>query len=690
VSPLGAFYLIAAPPLLALQVWLALSNGSLISFGPADAKTALGFAMRVAAVVLPLACLSALALAKAWERSFNTAGRTRLMVGASAGLINTAAWSAIVAPMLTVEPSYLAGLGIRASLPHSLQTAISMALGLAIACGLAILVCSITAWFLISKRWRERIWYGVDALLLIAVSAAFAFLPTRPHSADPNALTLPLLKHAITTLAVLRLVIRLVPRLLDLIERIHYQPLVAARHLRSRKSGFLAAISVLSILAVTVSCCALTTTLSVMGGFRSDLKRKILGNNAHIVIDRERQAIDPWTKLLADARAVPGVSGASPYVTGEVMLASASNFASAVLRGIDPQSVREVSDLAKNMRAGKLDYLQHPELAVDSQPAIWPVQKRAAMAPSQAPPTLPSDDISAQPLNRRRAPLDPYLLDDAERAQKASESDRREKVPGIILGQELASALRLFTGDEVQVISPLGGLGPSGPIPKSRNFRVVGIFYSGMYEYDAKHAYAELGTTQRFLNTGEGINGIEIKVPDLEKAPIVAARLRKSLGHYALRIQDWQQLNSRLFGALELEKLAMFLVLGIAVLVASFCIAGTLTLMVQEKAREVAVLKAMGSSDSAIVAVFIIEGALIGALGATLGLFLGYMACFGAEHLGIRMDPEVYYIDRLPVHIDGVEFALVALASIVVCLLVTVYPALLASKVRPVEALRYE
>jgi lipoprotein-releasing system permease protein len=258
------------------------------------------------------------------------------------------------------------------------------------------------------------------------------------------------------------------------------------------------------------------------------------------------------------------------------------------------------------------------------------------------------------------------------------------------LGQELASALRLFTGDEVQVISPLGGLGPSGPIPKSRNFRVVGIFYSGMYEYDAKHAYAELGTAQRFLNTGAGISGIEIKVPDLEKAPLVAGRLRQSLGHYALRIQDWQQLNSRLFGALELEKLAMFLVLGIAVLVASFCIAGTLTLMVQEKAREVAVLKAMGSSDSAIVAVFIIEGALIGALGATLGLFLGYMACFGAEHLGIRMDPEVYYIDRLPVHIDGMEFALVALASIAVCLLVTVYPALLASKVRPVEALRYE
>jgi lipoprotein-releasing system permease protein len=141
---------------------------------------------------------------------------------------------------------------------------------------------------------------------------------------------------------------------------------------------------------------------------------------------------------------------------------------------------------------------------------------------------------------------------------------------------------------------------------------------------------------------------------------------------------------------LALEKLAMFIALGIAILVASFCIAGTLTLMVQEKGREVAILKAMGTSDRTVVGVFVIEGGLIGVLGAALGIFLGYMMCFAAEHFGIRMNPEVYYIDRLPVHMDLTEFLFTGLAAIAVCLLVTIYPALLASRLRPVDALRYE
>ncbi len=211
-----------------------------------------------------------------------------------------------------------------------------------------------------------------------------------------------------------------------------------------------------------------------------------------------------------------------------------------------------------------------------------------------------------------------------------------------------------------------------------------------MYEYDMKHAYIDLRVAQRFLRSEGRISGVEVKVEEVEDAPALAAQLASTIGLGGLRVRDWKMMNQQLFGALALEKLAMFITLGIAVLIAGFSVFGTLTLLVQEKRREVGILKAMGTSARSVIRIFVIEGLLIGAAGGLMGLGLGFVLTFAAEHFGIRMNPEVYYIDKLPVHLDPTEFAVVGAATVLVCLAATLFPAYQASRVRPIDALRYD
>ncbi len=576
---------------------------------------------------------------------------------------------------------------------------------------LTLRITTLSSWFLIPKRIRLGLWSAFDLVILVAFVAVTILLPIQPASDDPAALALASVRLSVTVVFAVRVFVRTIGPFLNGIERVGFQALVAARHLRARKSDFLTAISVLSICAVSASSCSLVTTLSVMGGFRDDLKRKILGNHAHVVIDKEEGGFEQWQLALDQVRRVEGVSGAAPYVAGEVMLTSASNLGGAVLRGIDPAAIDAVIELRRNLRQGRIEYLEHPERLLDLPPeetrgfslplhTSWRARRED---PDEAPPppedpngisrdeVLDPPDLPELPPSRSGTRADPdEEVDRLLRGDTEPTRPVRQVLPGIIIGQELARSLRLYVGDEVNVVTPHGDLGPSGPMPKSRPFRVAGIFYSGMYEYDMKYCYVMLDTAQRFLGQGTSITGIEIKVDEIERAPAIADEIRSAVARPDLRVQDWQELNKNLFGALALEKLAMFVALGIAILVAGFCVFGTLTLMVQEKGREVGILKAMGTASQAIIAIFMFEGLLIGLFGATIGLGLGYVACFIMEHFGIRMSPEVYYIDRLPVHVDGIEFALVALASTLVSLVATIFPALLASKMRPVDALRYE
>jgi len=470
---------------------------------------------------------------------------------------------------------------------------------------------------------------------------------------------------------VLALIAAALPWLLDRLENRSFVSFVGARHVRSQKSGFLTVISVLSICGVAISSCALSSVVSVMGGFSQDLKRKILGNNAQIVIDTTAQT--PWgdyDEVLARVRAVPGVVAATPVAQGEVMVSSASNLAGVIVRGIDPDTIGGVIELPKNIEVGRFEYLKEPERLV----------------------RLPPDEViglgpgGEQYLKGAELPPLPDDIDPAVREAITTRPVR----PGLIIGRELAKTLHVYIGDEVTLVSPLGDLGPMGVMPRTRKFRIAAIFFSGMYEYDATHVYATLEEAEDYFALGGKVSAVDVKVDDADVADRLAPLVTAAIQRPDLRVRDWREMNRNLFSALKLERFATFIILSIAIMVASFCIICTLLLMVTEKGKEIAILKALGASDGAIQRTFMTEGVIIGGIGTVFGVVTGLAVCTGLKWFGLRLDPDVYYIDRLPINVDPVDFMTVAIAALTICTLATIYPAKAASSLRPVDGLRYE
>jgi hypothetical protein len=307
-------------------------------------------------------------------------------------------------------------------------------------------------WFSLARTTRARVWLAADVALLAALVAATTQLPFVPVEGVAASAGRAALRLAITVAFGVRAFIRLLPPIFEVVERIGFRAQVAARHLRARKSGFVTAIGTLSVLAVAFSSCSLTTTLSVMGGFRQDLKQKILGNTAHAVIssrDTEDADIEPWRPTVDALAGNPKVSGASAFVTGEVMVSSATNLAGAVLRGIDPKTISSVSDLERNLKRGKLSFLSDPE-SLEAIPD--------------------ADLVDPLPLHRGEKLPPPPSDGGSDRGGPAQTDDKRDAntpvLPGVIVGQELARSLRLYVGDEVNIVSPLGDLGPIGPHPE--------------------------------------------------------------------------------------------------------------------------------------------------------------------------------------------------------------------------------
>lgn len=466
-----------------------------------------------------------------------------------------------------------------------------------------------------------------------------------------------------------------VPYVLDALERGGFIGFVSARHVRATKSGFLTVISVLSIVGVALSALALCVVVAVMGGFGADLKRKILGNNAHVRLESKKVGgFTNWHDLADELRLVPGVKAVTPVAGGESMASSASNTAGVLLRGVDTETIGTVIDLLANIEVGKFKYLEDTK-RLANLPASEPI----GIGPGGEV-YLKGPDLKSY-TSKLDGELDPSVKDAVNEA---------DEFPGIVIGRELAKSLHVYVGDEITLVSPIGDLGPMGLMPKSRRFRIAAIFYSGMYEYDASQAYVKLDEGQDFLDLKQNITALEVKLEEAEKVDAVRPLIEKKLDRDDVRVRDWKELNKNLFSALKLEKIATFVILSLAIMVASFCILCTLLLMVTEKSKEIAILKSLGASDRAILKIFMTEGVMIGAIGTYFGVATGFAAIKGLTWFGLRLDPDVYYVDRLPISADVSDFALVALSALVITTLATVYPAIAASQLRPVEGIRYE
>jgi lipoprotein-releasing system permease protein len=421
-----------------------------------------------------------------------------------------------------------------------------------------------------------------------------------------------------------------------------YEIFVGLRYLRAkRRNRTISLNTVVSIAGITLGVAALIGTVGIMTGFKEDIQAKILGTTAHIIVqDRMKDGMSDYDPVTKQVATVPGVVAATPFVLKQVLLTTQTGVQGSVIRGIDPQREGTVTELAKNLSTGQLADLSRPVKV--KQP--------------------PADD-----------PTGP-----------AVETEK----PGIILGKELALRLGVFVGDTVNVVSPVGPISAIGMVPKIRTFALVSLFQSGMYEYDSSLAYIDLAEAQKFFNMGQTVTGIEIKVTDVFRAAETARSVEQSLG-FAYGARDWMQMNRNLFSALKLEKTMMFLLLVLITIVASFNIVSTLTMIVTEKQKEIAILKAMGATRKSIRRIFMLNGLIIGLSGTAIGIPLGYAFLWLIQTFW-TFDPTVYYISRIPVHVQALDVLLVAGSAIVISFAATVYPSLQAAKLEPVAALRYE
>jgi len=427
---------------------------------------------------------------------------------------------------------------------------------------------------------------------------------------------------------------------------------------------------------------ALVLVTSVMNGFEIDLRDKIIGARAHVVVTGEYGWIASNRNVLKNISEQTGVIAASPFVEREAMISSFSNMSGVVLKGVIPRRVQQISDLraflVNNMHRERSRYgavfsnIEQPEELDSSRHNGRRLESRGGSSEAEAANTRAATGI----LNK--------LCKD-----ESKEEGEKSSTPQVLIGSELAQSLNIYPGMFVELLAPFAGISPIGPSSRIRRFYVAGIFHSGMYEFDAKYAYGCLSDVQHFAGMPKSeITGFEVRASGPGSAPSLARRLSKVKALKGYKVSDWMQRDKNLFAALQLEKLVMFCVLGFIVLVASMAILSTLMMVVLDKFGEIALLKSMGLSIRRIRRLFVRMGVSVGLSGAIVGIADGILMSLLLMTFALPLDPEVYYISKLPVHINVWEVILILCLTVLMSLLSTLYPAYHASKAPIIDGLR--
>ncbi len=428
-----------------------------------------------------------------------------------------------------------------------------------------------------------------------------------------------------------------------------FELFVATRYLRAkRRQAFIGIITAISVLGVAAGVASLVVALAINNGFRQDLQDRLLGSTSHINLLRvESDGIRDWRPLMGNLSTQPHVVAAAPAIYEQVLISRGPRARGAVLKGIIPADERKVSDLLNSIKLGSANALDEP-------------------ASTPAPPVAESPD------------------------SLAAVQDRLAAMPVVILGKDMADDLGATVGSVVLVTSPQGELTPYGMVPKYNRFRVAGIFNSGFFDYDSSWAFTRLSDAQQLFGLGDLVSVLEFKVDDIYQADVIAKRLEQAAGK-GFMATNWMEQNKAIFRALRLERLVTFITIGLIVFVAALNILISLTMMVMEKTRDIAVLVSMGARRTQVRRLFIAQGVLIGVIGTAIGLVLGYaLSWVGAHYHVLSLAPEVYSIDYVPFAPRAMDGVLVALVAVGISFVATIYPSWSAARILPAEALRYE